>query len=102
VTGSAFVSFTVNVTTPLELDGPLAADTVEVPPPAVKVTFLPLTGWLNASRSVTVIVDVVTPSATTEAGLEVTVDAPALTGPAVKATVAVGDMVIVSVVSFAV
>ena len=52
-----------------------------------------------ASFSVTVIVDVVEPSATTDVGDAVTVDWLALAGPAVNVTVAVWVMVRLSVVS---
>ena len=65
-------------------------------------TVLPLTAWLNESKRVTVMVEVVEPSATTDAGLALTVDAPALTGPTVDVTVAVCVTVIESVVSVAV
>jgi len=63
---------------------------------------LPLTGLLFASNSVTVMVEVVEPSAVTEAGLALTVDALALTVPTVKVTAAVGVMVMLSLVSLAV
>ena len=92
----------MKVTTPLEFDGPLAAEIVELPLPALNVTVFPLTPRLDASRSVIVMVDVVTSSATMEAGLELTVEVVALTGPTVKFTVAVGLIVMSSVMSFAV
>jgi hypothetical protein len=57
---------------------------------------------LFASRKVTVIVDVATPSAATLAGLAVTLEALADTGPAVNVTEAVWVIVTVSVVSTAV
>ncbi len=63
---------------------------------------MPLTGLLFASRSVTVIVDVATPSAITVTGLAVTVEAVADTVPAVNVTEAVCVSVTVSVVSVAV
>jgi hypothetical protein len=66
------------------------------------VTVLPLTGLLFASRSVTVSVEVATPSAATVPGLATTVDAVADTAPAVNVTVAIWVTVIVSVVSVAV
>ena len=75
------MAVTVKVTTPVALDGPLAAEIVDVPLPSAKVTVLPLTGLLFPSRSVTVIVEVVEPSATTDVGLAVTVDVVALTVP---------------------
>ena len=102
MTVSAFVSFTVKVTTPLAFEGPLAAEIVELPVPCERVTVLPLTGWLFASIRVTVIVEVVEPSAVTEVGLALTVDLVALAGPATKLTVAVCVIVTLSVVSFAV
>lgn len=73
----------MKVTTPVALDGPLAAEIVEVPLPCARVTVLPLTGLLFASKSVTVIVDVVELSAITDVGLALTVDSDALTAPAV-------------------
>jgi hypothetical protein len=82
----------VKVTTPLALEGPLAAEIVELPLPADSVTAWPLTGLPVASLSVTVIVEVVVPSATTDVGLATTVDVPALTGPTVNVTVAVWAM----------
>jgi hypothetical protein len=69
----------VKVTTPLELDEPLAAEMVELPLPWDKVTVFPLTGLLFPSLSVTVIVEVVVPSATIEVGLAFTVEVLALT-----------------------
>jgi hypothetical protein len=92
MTASACVSVTVNVTTPLALDAPLAAEMVELPLPAVSVTVFPDTGLLFASFKVTVIVEVVEPSATTEVGDATTVDTVDDTGPAV--TVTVGDAAI--------
>jgi hypothetical protein len=68
----------------------------------VSVTVLPLTGLPLPSRSVTVIVEVATPSAVTVAGLAVTVDVVAETAPAVNVTDAVCVSVMVSVVSVAV
>ena len=63
---------------------------------------MPLTGFDCASRSVTVTVEVVEPSATTEAGDALTVDCAAETGPATNCTSAVGETTIESVVSCAV
>ena len=85
------VDFTVKVTTPEALLTPEARLTVGVPGPAVfaRVTVLPATGLLSASCKVTVIVEVAEPSATTEVGNATTVDWAAVTGPAVKVTVAV-------------
>ena len=68
----------------------------------VKLTVLPLTGLLLASRSVIVIVEVATPSAATVVGAAVTVDTVADTAPAVNATDAVCVTVMLSVVSVAV
>ena len=93
---------TVKVTTPLALDAPLAAEMVELPVPCDRLTVLPLTGLLFASSKVTVMVEVVEPSAVTEVGLALTVDLLPLTAPAVKVTCAVCVIVMVSVVSFAV
>ncbi|MCX5875357.1 MAG: hypothetical protein NT087_03475 [Deltaproteobacteria bacterium] len=75
---------------------------VELPDPAVSVTVLPETGLPELSFKVTVTVEVVEPSAVTDAGLAVTVETVALTGPGVKVTVAVWAMVMLSVVSLAV
>ena len=54
---------------------------VDEPPPFASVTVLPETGFDWASFSVTVIVEVVEPSAVTEAGAALTVDCAAVTGP---------------------
>src|SRR2546422_407223 len=96
------VSFTANVAWPLAFVVPFTVVIVELPLPAVSETTLPLTGWLATSLSVTVIVDVVDPSAGTDVGFALTVDVLALTGPTVKFTVAVWLIVIESVVSVAV
>src|SRR5204863_7738641 len=98
----ATVSFTVKVAWPLALVVPLTVVMVELPLPAVRETAFPVTGWLFASLRVTVMVEVVVPSAVTEAGLALTVDAVALTGPTVNVTVAVCVTVTLSVVSLAV
>jgi len=68
----------------------------------VRLTVFPLTGLLFASRNVTVIVDVATPSAATVPGLAVALEALADTAPAVNVTLAVWVTVTVSVVSVAV
>ena len=52
---SAFVSLTVKVATPLAFVVALAGEIVELPVPWVRVTVLPLTGWLRESNKVTVI-----------------------------------------------
>ena len=75
---SATAFFTVNVTTPLAFEGPLAAEMVELPVCA-SVTVLPETGLPKVSFSVTVMVDVVTLSAGSDFGLAMTVDNEALT-----------------------
>jgi hypothetical protein len=67
-----------------------------------KLTVLPLTGLLLVSRSVTVIVEVATPSAVTVVGLATTVEVVADTAPAVNVTDAVGVTTMASVVSVAV
>lgn len=108
---SATVSFTVKVATPLALV--IAFNTVivelfprlvtvELPPFLVNVTVFPLTGLLLASFKVTVMVEVVVPSATTEDELAATVEVEAETAPAVNVTVAVAVIVTESVVSVAV
>jgi hypothetical protein len=77
---------------------------VGLPEPEVwaSVTVLPDTGLLWASFNVTVIVEVVDPSAVTDEGEGATVDCAAVTAPAVNVTVAVAVMVTLSVVSVAV
>ena len=79
----ATVSVTVKVTTPLTLEGPLAAEMIELLLFFASVTVLPLTGLLFPSLSVTVMVEVVEPSAATEVGLALTVELPAVGVPAV-------------------
>jgi hypothetical protein len=96
----AVVDRTVPVVWPLASVGVVGC--VTVPSVAARLTVLPATGLLFASRKVTVIVDVARPSAVTDAGLAVTVDAVTETAPAVKVTDAVCVTVIVSVVSVAV
>ena len=63
---SATVSLTVNVATPEPLVTPETVVIVDEPPPLASVTVLPETGFDWASFSVTVIVEVVEPSAVTE------------------------------------
>ena len=75
---------------------------VEEPPHFASVTVLPETGCDWASFRVTVIVELATPFAVTDAGAALTVDWAAVTGPTVKVTVAVCVTVIASVVSVAV
>src|SRR6266487_4165584 len=87
----AVVDFTVKVATPEVLVVPDTVVIVGVPGPEVlaRVTVLPETGMLLASFNVTVIVEVVEPSAVTDAGEGDTVDCAAVTAPAVNVTVAV-------------
>ena len=99
---STAASLTVNVATPEPLVTPETVVIVEEPPPFASVTVLPETGLDCASFSVTVIVEVVLLSASTDAGDADTVDWAAVTGPAVNVTVAVCVTVTVSVVSVAV
>jgi hypothetical protein len=54
---------------------------VELPPPAVRETVLPLTGLVFVSKRLTVIVEVVEPSAVIDVGFAVTVDVLMFTGP---------------------
>src|SRR2546425_3779275 len=75
------VSFTVNVAWPFASVVPLTVVIVELPLPAASDTVLPLTAVPTLSLSVTVMVDVVEPSAATDVGLALTVDVLALTGP---------------------
>jgi hypothetical protein len=99
----AVVDRTVPVVCPLALVGAAGWTRVSVAPrDEASVTVFPLTGLLLVSRSVTVIVEVATPSAVTVVGLAATVDAVADTAPAVNVTAAVGVTVIASVVSVAV
>ena len=99
---SATVSLTVKVATPEPLVTPETVVIVEEPLPLASVTVLPEMGCNCASISVTVTVEVATPFAVTDVGEALTVDWAAVTGPAVKLTVAVWVTVIVSVVSVAV
>ena len=93
----------MNVTTPLDELGPEAALMLGVPTEVfASVTVLPETGLLFASVRVTVIVEVVTPSAVTEVGDAATVNTDDDTAPTVKVTVAVPVTVTESVVSVAV
>jgi hypothetical protein len=78
------------------------AGCVTVPSVAARLTVLPATGLLLASRKVTVIVDVASPSAVAVVGLALTVEAVADTAPVVNVTDAVCVTVMLSVVSVAV
>ena len=82
----------MNVACPLAFVVPLTVVIVELPLPAVRETVLPFTTFPPESLRVTVTVDVVDPSAVTDVGLAVTVEAPALTGPALNTTVIVWDV----------
>ena len=79
----AVVELTVKVATPEVLLVPRMVVMVGEPGPelSARETVLPDTGLLEASFRVTVIVEVVTPSAGTEVGNAVTVDSAALAGP---------------------
>jgi hypothetical protein len=98
----AWVDFVVNVATPLPFVVPETVTIVLVTPVDARVTVLLETGLEFASFNVTVIVDVVVPSAVIEVGLATTVDWAAVTAPAVKVTEAVCVTVSVSVLSVAV
>ena len=75
----AVVDLTVKVTTPEASEGPEAAEIVSVAPRLeASITVLPGTGWLLASLSVTVTVEVVLPSAVTEDGEAETVESVAV------------------------
>ena len=100
MTCSATVLLTVNVTTPPASDGPLAAEIVEWPAPCASATVLPATGLLLPSLTVTVIVEVVLPSATTNDGDALTLELPASIDE--KATCAVWLSAVASVESVAV
>jgi hypothetical protein len=96
------VDLAVKVATPIVLVVPDTVVMVSLPSRLEESeTNLLLTGLPFASLSVTVIVDVVDPSAATDAGEAVTVDTEGLTAPAVKVTVACWVMVTLSVVSVA-
>src|SRR3954452_6094525 len=99
---SATVSLTVNVATPDAFVTPETVVIVDEPPDFASVTVLPETGFDCASFRVTVIVELVLLSATTEAGDAETVDCAAVTGPAVNVTAAVWVIVTESEVSVAV
>ena len=75
---------------------------VEEPPDFANVTVFPDTTFDCASLRVTVMVEVATPSAVTDAGAALTVDCAAVTAPGVNVTVAVCVTTIESVVSVAV
>ena len=79
MTFSAFVLFTVKVTTPDAVLVSFSVEIVEVPD-CVRATVLPDSKLPLASFSVTVISEVASPSAATLGSLAVTVDAAAFTG----------------------
>lgn len=86
----ATVDLTVKVTTPEAFELPDAAEIVSLPPRLEeRVTVLPDTGFKLLSFNVTVIVEVVLPSAVIEVGDALTVERVAETPPAVKVTEAV-------------
>jgi hypothetical protein len=74
---------TLKLACPLELVVPDTVVMVELPPPWPRVTVLPETGLPFASVSVTVMVEVVLPSAGTDVALATTVEPEAETAPAV-------------------
>jgi len=97
------VDFTLKVTTPAVVEVPEAAEIVSTAPLLdARVTVLPETGLVVASFKVTVIVEVVEPSAKTAAGAAVTVELAALPVPATKLTVAVCTTIRLSLASVAV
>ena len=102
VTDSTVEPLTVKEAWPAAFVVPATVVIVEPPSPCVSDTSLPATGCPEASISVTVIVEVELPSATTLAAFAATVDADALTGPTPKLTPAVCVSVVPSVVSVAV
>ena len=71
---STTLSLTVKVATPDALVTPATVVIVEEPPDLASETVWPGTGLAFASTSVTVIVEVVLPSATTETGHATTVE----------------------------
>src|SRR5574341_120587 len=88
------VDLTVPVICPLAFVVPEGWGMVSVAPRLEdKVTVAPGTGLLFTSRTVTVIVLTVTPSATTLVGAAATVDVPPLTGPAVNVIVG-GELIV--------
>ncbi len=97
------VDLTVKVATPELLVVPETVVIVSVAPREEEiVTVFPDTRLELESFKVTVIEEVLEPSAVTEAGAALTVDRAALTAPAVKLTAAVWTTVIESLESFAV
>src|SRR6202166_5171293 len=90
VFASATVALSVPVATPLAFVGPSGCVSVLPVPLAASTTVAPLTGLPDASRAVTVIVDVPVPAVIGEVAL--TVDSAAETAPAVTTTVAVWVM----------
>jgi hypothetical protein len=95
------VDLTVKATTPeaLEVVPATAVILSEAPRLEVRATVLPETGLLFMSSRVTVTVEVVEPSATSEVGERVTLEALTFTAPTVKVTAAVAVTVTESVVS---
>ena len=82
----AVTDFTVKVATPLALELTVAGEIVSVPPRLdVRDTVFPETALLLESTKVTVIVEVVDPSAVIELGEALTVEPEALTAPTLTA-----------------
>jgi hypothetical protein len=99
----AVVERTVPVVWPAALVTAAGCPIVSVAPrEEARLTALPATGLLLASRNVMVIVALATPSAVTVVGVAVTVEVVAETAPAVNVTAAVWVMTMASVVSVAV
>ena len=86
MTLSTLASLTAKVARPAASVVEEIAVIVEEPEPAASETALPGTAFPFASFSVTVIVEVVEPSATTLPGLELAVEMPALTVPGESVT----------------
>jgi hypothetical protein len=88
-TVSAVVSPTENVATPAAFVAAEDGVIVDEPEPAASETTAPLSGWSLRSRTVTVTVDAVVPSAVTDAGDADTDECDAETAPGTNATPAV-------------
>ena len=94
---SATVSFTVKVATPLAL---LTAEIIvitELPVAALKLTVLPGTGLPAPFFKVTVMVEVLMPSAGTDVGLALTVESVGLIAVTIRLAVEVAEAVLVAV-----
>ena len=99
---SATVSLTVKVATPDAFVVPDTVVIVEEPPDFARLTALPGATLPFASRSVTVTVELLEPSAVTDAGAALRLDAAAVGTPGTNVTVAVCVTVTESSVSVAV